>query len=777
MFSTRRRQLAWLLGLAAVSATGVMSFDQQRRYAAAQEAVRDAMALRQAVSDTLSLLTDAETGQRGYLLTKDEAFLGPYDRARQALPVQLAELGRLVEGDAQQLNDTQEIARLSAAKLAELTRTVELARHGHRDQALTMVREGTGRRAMLDLRAASQRMQERQGRWMRERGEHGESGRQRLAAVVLGSTGLFLGFMLWGMWSAARGVREARRANQRLVTNEAALRLATDNATDLVRVVGPQAELIYVSPSCQEILQYSREEMVAMPPRELLHPDERQAVYELMLRVQAGGGDGQFIHRLRSKDGSYRWFETTYGLVQTDSPSVPHIHLASRDITRRKAAEDSLQQQTARLHSILASMGDGVIVLDPDRRVVIINPAAREFFQASEGALAAPDWERRRAVESMHPEALAAAAEPGPLTRALRGEASAGTEVEIRDRNGITRTLSITASPLQEGDTIAGCVAVYHDITEQRHAERDLSESEARLRMLSEASFEGVVISKAGVVIDTNATFAEWLGRQPYELVGVDGITLFVEEDRSLVNERRTQPGVAYEACMLRSTGERFPVEVRSRHATFRGETVRIAVIRDITERRRRESEIQRQTDLLRALSLRDELTGTLNRRGFLEHAQQQLRFAERARRSAGVFFLDLDGMKGINDTHGHEAGDAALVHTSQLLQKAFRASDIIARLGGDEFAVLAPDCDAAGIAALRERIHQCVSAFNQGANAPGYRISLSVGTAAFDPLRPLDLDALLEHADREMYEEKRAHTRSGVASRTVPRKMARASS
>ena len=747
MFSTRKRQFAWLTGLAVVSVVGALSIGQEGRYAASQAAVQDAMALRQAISDTLSLLKDAETGQRGYLLTSDEAFLAPYEKALRVLPSQLDALAALVQDDERQLGSMREIERLANEKLDELAGTIALSRQGYIDRALATVREGTGRRLMVAVREEGQRMLERQTERLARREADTAQGRLRLTAMLVGSTIAFAGFVLWGMRSAARGVSEARRANERLRDNETALRLVTDNATDLVRVVGPRAQLIYVSPSCESILQYSPAEMFGMAPRELLHPDERAAVLDLMLLVQSGEhGDGPFVHRLRSRDGSYRWFETTYCLVRSGDAGVPHIHLTSRDITRRKAAEDTLRRQTARLQSILSSIGDGVVVLDAERRLVIINPAASHYLDHAEGDI-------------------------------LSEESCSGGEVVIRDRSGVMRTFSVTASPILEGDSPAGSVAVYHDITEQRHAERDLLESEQRLRMLSEASFEGVVISKSGIVIDTNATFAEWIGRPPYDLVGVDGLSLFAEEDRPLVAQQRVQPSAVYEAAMLRSNGDRFPVEVRSRLAAFRGETVRIAVIRDITERRRRESELSRQAELLRTMSLRDELTGLLNRRGFQEHALQQLRLAARAQRCAGVFFLDLDGMKIINDTLGHEAGDAALVDTARLLTRAFRGSDIVSRLGGDEFAILAPDCDAQGIAALRARLDQLVATFNQGAGGHSYRLAVSVGTAIFDPQAPLELDTLMEDADRAMYQDKRARAQSGSASRAMPRRAIQAMS
>ena len=115
----------------------------------------------------------------------------------------------------------------------------------------------------------------------------------------------------------------------------------------------------------------------------------------------------------------------------------------------------------------------------------------------------------------------------------------------------------------------------------------------------------------------------------------------------------------------------------------------------------------------LRELALVDELTGLHNRRGFLLLAEKQLQIARRTGRPDLLLFVDLDGMKRINDEFGHEAGDAALRRTAAVLHAAFRTSDIIARLGGDEFVVLCPNtgpeaaADAAGGARAARRGRQ----------------------------------------------------------------------
>ena len=140
----------------------------------------------------------------------------------------------------------------------------------------------------------------------------------------------------------------------------------------------------------------------------------------------------------------------------------------------------------------------------------------------------------------------------------------------------------------------------------------------------------------------------------------------------------------------------------------------------------------------LRELALVDELTGLHNRRGFLMLADKQIQIAQRAGRPDLLLFIDLDGLKRINDELGHEAGDAALRRTAATLRASFRASDIIARLGGDEFIVLCPNTGREAAAALVEGIERHVVDANAAAgDAAPWRLALSVGAAAFDPLKP----------------------------------------
>jgi two-component system, cell cycle response regulator len=156
----------------------------------------------------------------------------------------------------------------------------------------------------------------------------------------------------------------------------------------------------------------------------------------------------------------------------------------------------------------------------------------------------------------------------------------------------------------------------------------------------------------------------------------------------------------------------------------------------------------------LQHLSLNDDLTDLLNRRGFLSLAQQQIKIAKRADWESILLFADLDGLKEINDTFGHPEGDRALRAVANILKETFRSSDLIARLGGDEFVVLAINFCSSGIKTLTKRLLDNVESYN--AQNPLYPLSLSYGVARFDPHNQLSIEELISKADEALYQNKK---------------------
>ena len=167
------------------------------------------------------------------------------------------------------------------------------------------------------------------------------------------------------------------------------------------------------------------------------------------------------------------------------------------------------------------------------------------------------------------------------------------------------------------------------------------------------------------------------------------------------------------------------------------------------------------QTELSN-LALQDELTGLYNRRGFLALAERQLKLARRSGRSLLLFFIDVDGLKEINDVFGHGEGDAALKCTAEALETTFRDSDVIARFGGDEFAALAIEASGQSEATIRERLTEFLN--SPARRDSDYRFSVSLGAARFDPWNQTSLRDLIAAADQAMYEQKRRRSAERVS-------------
>ena len=157
----------------------------------------------------------------------------------------------------------------------------------------------------------------------------------------------------------------------------------------------------------------------------------------------------------------------------------------------------------------------------------------------------------------------------------------------------------------------------------------------------------------------------------------------------------------------------------------------------------------------LQSLSLIDDLTGLCNRRGFIALAGQHLRMIQR-KGAALLIYLDLDGLKLINDTYGHLEGNRALIVTANILRSSFRQSDILARLGGDEFCVLMTDAGQDSAQQVRKRMQQRTD-FVNALSSWRFHLSLSVGIADVPVVHQPSLDDLLRAADALMYEEKRS--------------------
>ena len=174
-----------------------------------------------------------------------------------------------------------------------------------------------------------------------------------------------------------------------------------------------------------------------------------------------------------------------------------------------------------------------------------------------------------------------------------------------------------------------------------------------------------------------------------------------------------------------------------------------------LKELERSNQERQEMIKQLENLSLTDDLTGLYNRRGFFTAGKERLKLAQRSRQKLLFLFIDLDNLKWINDSFGHQKGDLAIEKFADILNKTLRKSDIKGRLGGDEFGVVAEEASENVPSLLERRLADEIKAFKAQHDQP-FQISVSLGISYYNPEHPSTIDELMIRADKLMYAQKR---------------------
>jgi len=161
------------------------------------------------------------------------------------------------------------------------------------------------------------------------------------------------------------------------------------------------------------------------------------------------------------------------------------------------------------------------------------------------------------------------------------------------------------------------------------------------------------------------------------------------------------------------------------------------------------------QHEKLQELSRTDGLTGLLNRRSFVADLARRYGRVARGSASGALVYCDLDNFKQVNDTHGHERGDAALCELARLLEGGTRGADLVARLGGDEFAIWLESTDAEGATSKAAELLACTHVLVPYSSGPDTPLGMSLGVAVLDPGGTESLEDLMARADLAMYASK----------------------
>jgi len=389
---------------------------------------------------------------------------------------------------------------------------------------------------------------------------------------------------------------------------------------------------------------------------------------------------------------------------------------------------------------------DPVFIHDKDYRLVLVNDAyCRAAGTTEEAALGKCYWEVFPPGQGPLPECERVARE--------NNQKPARDEVAVGDRRYISNSYpfrhSGTASPWY--------LHILAEITGSTMVDEKVNASNRLLQTIINNVPVRVFWKDRNLrYLGANALFArdagytdgeELVGKSDLDMVWGEQAEDYRSDDKQVMDSG--MPKLDYDEPQTTPTGDKIwlrtsKVPLRDQDDNVMG---MLGIYYDITDRKKAEDKMQR-------LATTDPLTGLTNHRQFDLLAVQYLKLAKREGKVLALMMLDLDKFKPVNDTHGHQAGDALLKMVAEILRKHTRETDIVARLGGDEFAILLVNPQDGANAGIRAQI--IIDEIKKPMKVLGHdvQIGVSIGIAIY-PADGKDLKSLLKHADQALYKTK----------------------
>jgi diguanylate cyclase (GGDEF)-like protein/PAS domain S-box-containing protein len=323
-----------------------------------------------------------------------------------------------------------------------------------------------------------------------------------------------------------------------------------------------------------------------------------------------------------------------------------------------------------------------------------------------------------------------------------------------RRKNRETYWEYIVIAPIRnEQDVITHFVSIQEDITDRKRVEQSQQESERQYRELFEMESDAIFIYRNvdGAILEANSAAIALYGFSRAELVTKRHTDLAAESQaihEALTSRVSPDNLISIPLSWHRKKdGTVFPVEITARFITWKGESVHVAAIRDITERQRFEKELER-------LATIDSLTNLFNRRYFFIEAEKIFTRSNVPPYELTILMLDVDHFKNVNDTYGHQQGDVVLREIARRLQENLRPTDLLGRYGGEEFVALLIRTPCTAVGPIAERLVESIREHPVEHNGISISVTISLGSAALDS-KVSSLDELLFHADQALYTAK----------------------
>jgi diguanylate cyclase (GGDEF)-like protein/PAS domain S-box-containing protein len=563
-----------------------------------------------------------------------------------------------------------------------------------------------------------------------------------------------LGFLMIGS-GLYRGVQKIRdeidqreKTEMMLRQSEEKYRLLADQTIDVIFTQDMELNLTYISPSAERLFGYKLDDMYRLGMKGLMTLDSYQTALESFQKYCYLASQTKDVaipiveYDYVCKDGSFFCGEIHVDFLRGGQGVLTGIQGVLRDVTVRNQTSQALKDSEKQKKMVLESTTELIAYQDKEHKIVWTNRACGESVgQRAEdlvGKYCYEIWGDKKGP-----------CEDCPVIETLQS----GTAQESVKMSPDGQIWQLRSAPIyDENEQLLGAVETALNITDKKQAEKQLQQERDYLENVFDNSADAIVIvDRHGRFVRRNKKAIELFGPDvDSQKKAFDVYASKEEMEQLLVTLREYGQVIDYEARLEKRDGTILPaaLSISLLYDAQGKKAGSVSVIRDLTERKEFENR-------LIELSYHDSLTGLYNR-SFYEEEMRRLEDDRYC--PIGMILCDIDGLKFMNDTLGHEKGDELLKVAAEILKRSFRTGDIIARIGGDEFAVLLPQSNEEIVRACCQRITSELERYNT--QIPELGLSLSIG-CSIKHESSVGMSELFKQADDIMYKEKLQQSQS----------------
>nr|WP_106783106.1 PAS domain S-box protein [Lysinibacillus timonensis] len=510
-------------------------------------------------------------------------------------------------------------------------------------------------------------------------------------------------------------------------------------------ILSLNGQWLKVNPALCKMTGYTEKELLSISFRAITHPDDvEEDTRKIQALIEGKIDSYEMEKRYIHKNGNLVWVLLSVSTVREGKQPLFFISQV-QEITERKKLELKLIESETRFRDLITQLPDPILVHDGDT-IIFANPSTAHLIGATLQEVVGKSY--REFIDPLKIEVAQ------KVTQEIleNDQPLYDFELRIKSKDGQIKDAVLSAIPI----TYMGKKAVmvsYRDITDRKKMEQALKESEERYRLLVEHSPLGILVHQNQMIIYANSTASRLLGAEKKEdLIGLNVYQL-IHPDYRFIALRRVEciekgefAPVIYEK-FIRLDGREIDVEVSGIPIQSKGAAAVQVVFWDVTEKKKEE-------DLVRYRAYHDTLTDLPNRLKFQLDLEEEINKDTKFT----IMYLDLHGLKPVNDAYGHQAGDMVLIKVTSRLSGVLDSVGLVYRIGGDEFAVVLPGQTS------EPEIRGLITKIDEVIKQPIYisntivQVTTSIGIV-FYPEHGVNMDTLLRHADLAMYQAKKTNT------------------